>query len=31
LALSSDIRQDAAKAAAILAPHGVSLLQAAQY
>ncbi len=31
LALSSDTRQDAAKAAAILTPHGVSLLQAAEY
>ncbi|HEY0457474.1 MAG TPA: phage integrase SAM-like domain-containing protein, partial [Verrucomicrobiae bacterium] len=31
LALSSDIRNDAAKAAAILSPHGISLLDAANY
>jgi hypothetical protein len=31
LALSPAVRQDAAKASAILAPQGVSLLQAAQY
>lgn len=31
LGLSQETRQDAAKAAAILSPAGVSLLQAAQY
>src|SRR5688572_26921296 len=31
LTLSSDIRHDAARASAILQPHGISLLEAANY